>query len=94
MTALALLRATAILRWFIAVGFGVFCFPAIRNLLIGRPIPIVMGFPAYGRGRLERVGIATTIPLWWLHRLSAVGLPPRPATIPPFVHSTTFPNRE
>ena len=63
MTALALLRAAAILHWFIAVGFGVFCFPAIRNLLIGRPIPIVMGFPAYGRGPFERVGIPTTVPL-------------------------------
>ena len=63
MNALALLRVAAILHWFIAVGFGVFCFPAIRNLWIGRPIPIVMGFPAYGRGPFERVGIPTTIPL-------------------------------
>jgi hypothetical protein len=36
MSTLAPLRATAILHWFVAVGFGVFCFPAIRNLLIGR----------------------------------------------------------
>lgn len=63
MSALAPLRAAAILHWFVAVGFGVFCFPAIRNLLIGRSIPIVMGFPAYGRGPFERVGIPTTIPL-------------------------------
>jgi hypothetical protein len=62
MTALALLRAAAILHWFVAVGFGVFCFPAIRNLMVGRPIPIVMGFPAYGQGPFERVGIPTTIP--------------------------------
>jgi hypothetical protein len=63
MIALALLRVAAILHWFIAVGLGVFCFPAIRNLLIGRPIPTVMGLPAYGRGPFERVGIPTTIPL-------------------------------
>lgn len=63
MSTLAPLQAAAILHWFIAVGFGVFCFPAIRNLLIGRPIPIVMGFPAYGRGPFERVGISTTVPL-------------------------------
>lgn len=63
MTDLVLLRVAAILHWFVAVGFGVFCFPAIRNLLIGRDIPIVMGFPAYGRGPFERVGILTTIPL-------------------------------
>ncbi|MCC7451940.1 MAG: hypothetical protein IT324_31320 [Anaerolineae bacterium] len=63
MTALALLRAAAILHWLIAVGLGVFCFPAIRNLLIGRDIPTVMGLPAYGRGPFERAGIPTTIPL-------------------------------
>jgi len=63
MTALTLLRIAAILHWFIAVGFGVFCIPAIRNLIFGRPIPMVMGLPAYGRGPFERVGIPTTIPL-------------------------------
>lgn len=63
MPALTLLRIAAFLHWFIAVGFGVFCFPAIRNLLVGRDIPIVMGFPAYGRGSFERMGIPTTVPL-------------------------------
>src|SRR5689334_7621048 len=57
------LRMAAFLHGFIAVVFGVFCVPAIQNLLNGRPIPIVMGFPAYGRGPFERVGIPTTIPL-------------------------------
>jgi hypothetical protein len=57
------LRVAAILHWCIAVGFGVFCVPAIRNLLSGRDIPIVMGFPAYGRGPFERIGIPTTVPL-------------------------------
>ena len=63
MTFPVLTRLAAILHWFIAVGFGVFCFPAIRNPLVGRDIPIVMGFPAYGRGPFERVGIHTTVPL-------------------------------
>lgn len=63
MTELTLLRIAAGLHWFVAIGFGVFCFPAIRNLLRGRPIPIVMGFPAYGQGPFERVGIPTTVPL-------------------------------
>lgn len=57
------IRISAILHWFIAVGFGVFCIPAIRNLLTGRDIPIVMGFPAYGRGPFERIGLPTTVPL-------------------------------
>jgi hypothetical protein len=57
------IRLAAILHWTIAVGFGVFCIPAIRNLLIGRDIPMVMGFPAYGRGPFERLGLPTTVPL-------------------------------
>jgi hypothetical protein len=57
------LRAAAILLWLNGIGFGVFCIPAIRNLSMGRDIPIVMGFPAYGRGPFERIGIPTTIPL-------------------------------
>lgn len=57
------LRAAAILFWFTALGFGIFCLPAIGNLLNGRDIPFVMGFPAYGRGPFERVGIPTTVPL-------------------------------
>lgn len=57
------LRVASFLHWFVAVGFGVFCFPAIRNLMMGGDIPIVMGFPAYGRGPFERVGIPTTVPL-------------------------------
>lgn len=63
MDTLTLLRVAAILHWFVAVGFGVFCFPAIRNLLNGQAIPMVMGLPAYGQGPFERVGIPTTIPL-------------------------------
>lgn len=63
MTVPALIRVAALLHWIIAVGLGVFCFPAIRNLLRGRDIPIVMGFPAYGRGPFERAGIPTTVPL-------------------------------
>ncbi len=57
------LRAAAVLLWLTAVGFGVFCLPAIRNLWAGRDIPTVLGFPAYGHGPFERVGIPTTIPL-------------------------------
>lgn len=58
-----LLRLAGILLLINGVGFGWFCIPAIRNLLTGRDIPIVMGFPAYGGGPFERVGIQTTVPL-------------------------------
>lgn len=57
------LRVAAVLLWISGVGFGIFCIPAIRNLLTGRGIPYVMGFPAYGKGPFERVGLPTTVPL-------------------------------
>lgn len=57
------LRIASILLWINGVGFGVFCVPAIRNLLQGDDIPYVMGFPAYGKGPFEQVGIPTTVPL-------------------------------
>ncbi len=63
MTVPILLRVAAGLHWFIAVGFGVFCLPAIRNVLTGRDLPVVMGFTAYGGGPFERRGIPTTVPL-------------------------------
>jgi hypothetical protein len=63
MTVPVLVRVAAVLHWFVAFGFGVFCVPAIRNLLSGRDIPIIMGFPAYGRGPFERAGLPTTVPL-------------------------------
>lgn len=56
-------RLATSLHWYVAVGFGASCFPAIRNLLTGRDIPFVMGFPAYGRGPFERAGIPATVPL-------------------------------
>lgn len=57
------LRVAAVLLWFTAIGFGWPCVLAIRNLLAGKDIPMVMGFPAYGRGPFEQHGIRTTIPL-------------------------------
>lgn len=53
----------SILCWVSGIGFGVFCPPAIRNLLTGRDVPIVMGFRAYGGGYFERIGLQTTVPL-------------------------------
>lgn len=60
MTAPVSIRIAAALLWTTAVGFGVFCIPAIRSLWLGRGVPVVMGFPAYGHGPFERVGIAST----------------------------------
>ena len=57
------LRSSAVLLVFNGVGFGLPCVLAIRNLLAGRDIPFILGFPAYGRGPFERIGISTTVPL-------------------------------
>lgn len=56
-------RVAAVLLWVAAIGFGLPCLMAIRNLLDGRKIPLIMGFPAYGGGPFERRGIQTTVPL-------------------------------
>ncbi len=57
------IRAAAALLWINGVGFGVPCVHALRELWSGRGIPFVLGFPAYGQGPFERIGVSTTIPL-------------------------------
>ena len=56
-------RVAALLMWFVGVGFGAPCVVAIRNLLQGRDLPMIMGFRAYGGGPFERLGIQTTVAL-------------------------------
>lgn len=63
MRALSLTQVSAILHWFTALGFGLPCLLAMRNLLTGRGLPLIMGFRAYGGGPFERVGIHTTVAL-------------------------------
>ena len=63
MTELVPIKVAAALHWFIAAGFGVSCIPGIRNLSMGGDIPMLFGFPAYGRGPFEGVGLPTTVPL-------------------------------
>ena len=57
------LRTAAILHWFLGLGFGIPGVFGIRNLAAGRGILYFMGFPTYGKGPFERVGIQTTVPL-------------------------------
>ena len=63
MAFLTTLQISAILQWFVALGFGIFCIPAIWNLMKGKGILYVWGLPTYGEGPFERIGIHTTIPL-------------------------------
>ena len=46
-----------------AIGFGLPCVPAIRELLAGRAVPLLFGFPAYGGGPFERIGLQSSVPL-------------------------------
>ncbi len=57
------IRTAATLCWINAIGFGVFTIPAIARVWAGRDIPMVMGFPAYGRGPFEAHGLKSTVPL-------------------------------
>jgi len=57
------LRTAAILHWFVGLGFGIPTALGIRNLAAGRGLLYFMGFPAYGKGPFERIGIQTTVPL-------------------------------
>lgn len=57
------IRVAAVCCWVNAAGFGPLCVPAIMSIARGQGVPLVMGFPAYGNGPFERVGIRTTVPL-------------------------------
>jgi len=59
----ATLRAAAVLFFVDGLGFGVFAIPAIIRVVQHRPVPIVFGFPAYGEGPFERVGLKSSVPL-------------------------------
>src|SRR5437667_5465923 len=57
------LRAAAVLFFVDGLGFGAFAVPAIIRAIQHRPVPIVFGFPAYGGGPFERVGLKPSVPL-------------------------------
>jgi hypothetical protein len=58
-----LIQVAAFLCWLTGVGFGVFIPNAIWSVATGRGVPIVFGFPAYGGGTFERIGVPTSVPL-------------------------------
>lgn len=53
----------AILAVISGLGFGLPGLYAIWNMIQGRGIVYVMGYPTYGGGTFEHFGIKTTIPL-------------------------------
>jgi hypothetical protein len=56
-------QLAAVLMWFDAIGLGIPDMIGIRSLLAGRGVPLVLGYPSYGGGAFERMGIATSVRL-------------------------------
>jgi hypothetical protein len=56
-------QAAALLLLIEGVGLAIPDLIGIRSLLAGRGVPLVLGYPSYGGGAFERLGIATTVPL-------------------------------
>lgn len=56
-------QLAAVLVWIDAMGLAIPGLIGIRNLLAGRGVPLVLGYPSYGGGAFERAGIATSVPL-------------------------------
>jgi hypothetical protein len=57
------LRIAAVLLCVLGLGFGVPCYVAVRSVAAGHGPAIFMGYPTYGGGPFERVGIHSSVPL-------------------------------
>ena len=58
-----MLRAAAVLAWVAGFGFGLPCCYAIWYFADRGEVWTFLGFPTYGGGPFEDIGIATTVPL-------------------------------
>ena len=56
-------KASALLAWILGLGFGLPCVYAIRYLSEHGRVWTLFGYPTYGEGLFERVGIKTSVPL-------------------------------
>lgn len=63
MTSDLALRAVACILAFTGIGFGIPAVIGIRSLAAGNGVPLVLGYPSYGGGPFERIGIPSTVPL-------------------------------
>lgn len=58
-----MIKIASLMAWISGVGFGLPCIYGIWNMWKGKGIPYLLGFPCYGFGPFEKIGIQTTIPL-------------------------------
>jgi len=56
-------RTAGLLAWLVGLGFGVPCLYAIWYFADHGLVWMFMGFPTYGQGPFEDVGLSTTVPL-------------------------------
>jgi hypothetical protein len=58
-----MLKAAGALSWVLGLGFGLLCPYAIWYFADRGEVWTFLGFPTYGEGPFERIGIGTTVPL-------------------------------
>ena len=58
-----MIKLASISTWILGIGFGIPCIYGMWSLWEGKGIAYVMGFPSYGHGPFEKIGVDTTIPL-------------------------------
>jgi hypothetical protein len=58
-----MLRAAGVLCWVLAAGFGLPNIPAIASIARGDGVWYFLGFPTYGGGVFEQLGVPTSVPL-------------------------------
>lgn len=58
-----MIKIAALCSWFSGLGFGIPCIYGIWSMIKGKGIAYVMGFPTYGNGPFEKIGVHTTTPL-------------------------------
>jgi hypothetical protein len=58
-----MLRAAAVLSCVLGAGFGLFDIPAIASVARGDGVWYFIGWPTYGKGPFEQLGIPTSVPL-------------------------------
>lgn len=63
MTHATMIKIASACAWMQGIGFGLPCIYGIWHLAKRKSIATFLGFPTYGHGPFERIGVTTTVPL-------------------------------
>jgi hypothetical protein len=58
-----MIKIASLSSWLLGIGFGLPCIYGIIHLWQGKGIAYVMGYPSYGNGPFEKIGVHTSVPL-------------------------------